>query len=55
MVEIRVALMLAAWRLLLDRQMNSDKPEALSPHPPGNSSTPRRVQGGWEGSGETGL
>lgn len=45
MVEILVAGMLAARRLLLDSPMNSDKPEALSPHPPGNPSRPRRGAG----------
>lgn len=45
--------MLAAWRLLLDSQMNSDKPEGTFPTPPGNSSTSRRVQGACEGCRET--
>lgn len=60
MVEILVAGMLAVRRLLLDSPMNSDKPEALSPHPPGNPSRPWRGAGmagggcgemGWEGQG----
>lgn len=55
MVEIQVAAMLAARRLLLDSPMNSINPKALSPHPSdlpgGNSSTGWSGQGNGKGAG----